>query len=139
MFSNNITKAIAEAAKTVMDATNEADKLRVKHLRAATAPAAAEATNEVGRPQKQPTQIKSLRYTIRPNGKFDIHAQTDFEGAVNSGIGGTLGMENNITYERLVQLVGKPLADMVKSDGGRNKRDESGWKTGDIDLTGQNV
>lgn len=80
-------------------------------------------------------QITKLKYSIRPNGKYDISANTDFEGAVKSGIGGTLGLENNLTYEQLVSKVGKQIAEAIRDDSGTNKREESGWKHGEFDLT----
>jgi hypothetical protein len=74
----------------------------------------------VSRTVKLPEQI---RYTIRPNGKFDISASTSGEG--------TLGLENNLTYEQLAAKVGKPIADLIANNRGDNRAEEfAGWKTG---------
>ena len=83
----------------------------------------------VAKPTNLPTtQIRQLRYTIRPNGKFDINAvgPTDV---------GNLGLENNLTYDQLVSKVGKPVADAIKNHSGTDKTEDQGWKTGVLDFT----
>lgn len=65
---------------------------------------------------------ESIRYTIRPNGKFDVAAQTTGEG--------TLGLQNNLSYEQLSAKVGKPIADLIASHAGDEKSEEFGFKTG---------
>lgn len=94
-------------------------------------------TNKARETLAKPTSsipITALRYTIRPNGKYDINASTNFENAFAAG-GGTLAVENNLTYDQLVAKVGPHVAEAIKNHQGTNKHEDNGWKTGEFDLS----
>lgn len=111
-------KSLGEAERPYQDATNKGAELLAKPPNLA--------------------QIKKIKYTIRPNGKFDVHLLTDFEVATKSNAGSTLGMENNLTYNELASKVGEKAATAISKHIGENKSESNGWKSGEFDLTKSN-
>lgn len=78
-------------------------------------------------------RISKVKYTLRPNGKFDVSLHTDYDGSIVAGTN-TPGMEHNLTYDQLVQKVGPKVAEAIAQDRGENRIDENGWRSGEFNL-----
>jgi hypothetical protein len=118
-------KVLPLAAQAAKDRLGEAETPLAETVQV---PAVGADIQSRGTPLAKPTNLpKTLNYTIRPNGKYDISM---------SGEDGLMGLEGNLTKEQLVAKVGPEMAQqIIDHKGDTPATDEYGYKRGKFKVS----